>query len=83
MFATHIFGSVSTDNKYIVVKEEISRSLRTVDDDLKLRIDRIREAYESDSYTKDRRIRLLEEQVDSLERELRLQKQEIESLKSG
>lgn len=71
------------ENKAAIAKSESELMLKAVEHDLKLRIDRVRDVSENDSFTKDRRIRLLEEKTDLLERVLLEQKREIEKLKKN
>ena len=70
-----------SENKAAIARSETQLLLKSVETDLKLRIDRVRDVTENDSFTKDRRLRLLEERADALERELAASKRELEKLK--
>lgn len=74
----NIFQGNSNANNAEVARNEYRELLRTTSEDLKTRIEREREAFDSDSNTKDRRIRILEERADNFERELKLQRKEFE-----
>lgn len=69
-------------HKTELIRQDYDLSLKAVDNDLKLRIDRVRDVAENDSFTKDRRLRLLEERADALEKELAEQRRELEKLKT-
>ena len=69
------------ENQLAIAKSENQLLLKAVETDLKLRIDRVRDVAENDSFTKDRRLRLLEERADVLERELAEQRKELNRLK--
>ena len=74
-----LVGSVATGymvraefsgNKSEVVKMENEARLKSVEADLKLRIDRVQDTAQNDSFTKDRRIRLLEARIDEFEKDI-------------
>ena len=77
----YMFRSEITEDKHAVTQKENQLLLRSVETDLRLRIDRVRDVSENDSFTKDRRLRLLEERADILEKELAEQKRELNKLK--
>lgn len=77
----YMFCSEITEDKHTVAQKENQLLLRSVETDLRLRIDRVRDVSENDSFTKDRRLRLLEERADILEKELAEQKRELNKLK--
>ena len=79
--AKHIASAEITEDKHAVTQKENQLLLRSVETDLRLRIDRVRDVSENDSFTKDRRLRLLEERADILEKELAEQKRELNKLK--
>jgi TolA-binding protein len=66
-----------SENKATLVHLDYEALLRVVDTDLRLSLERIKEASEARSGTNAQRIRLLEESVDNLENELARQKAEI------
>lgn len=70
-----------SENKAEVAKMEYEAKLRSVEADLKLRIDRVQDTAQNDSFTKDRRIRLLEARVDEFEKEVAAQSKELNKLK--
>lgn len=85
-----LVGSVATGymvraefsgNKSEVVKMENEARLKSVEADLKLRIDRVQDTAQNDSFTKDRRIRLLEARLDEFEKEVVINRKELEKLK--
>lgn len=85
-----LVGSVATGymvraefsgNKSEVVKMENEARLKSVEADLKLRIDRVQDIAQNDSFTKDRRIRLLEARLDEFEKEVVINRKELEKLK--
>lgn len=77
----YMFRSEIVEDKHVVTQKENQLLLRSVETDLRLRIDRVRDVSENDSFTKDRRLRLLEERADILEKELAEQKRELNKLK--
>lgn len=77
----YMFRSEIAEDKHAVAQKENQLLLRSVETDLRLRIDRVRDVSENDSFTKDRRLRLLEERADILEKELAEQKRELNKLK--
>lgn len=77
----YMFRSEIAEDKHAVTRKENQLLLRSVETDLRLRIDRVRDVSENDSFTKDRRLRLLEERADILEKELAEQKWELNKLK--
>lgn len=77
----YMFRSDIVEDRGVVAQKENQLLLKSVENDLRLRIERVRDVAENDSFTKDRRLRLLEERADILERELAEQKREIEKLK--
>lgn len=85
-----LVGSVATGymvraefsgNKSEVVRMENEARLKSVEADLKLRIDRVQDTAQNDSFTKDRRIRLLEVRLDEFEKEVVIHRKELEKLK--
>lgn len=85
-----LVGSVATGymvraefsgNKSEVVRMENEAKLKSVEADLKLRIDRVQDTAQNDSFTKDRRIRLLEARLDEFEKEVVIHRKELEKLK--
>ena len=85
-----LVGSVATGymvraefsgNKSEVVRMENEAKLKSVEADLKLRIDRVQDTAQNDSFTKDRRIRLLEARLDEFEKEVVINRKELEKLK--
>lgn len=85
-----LVGSVATGymvraefsgNKSEVVRMENEARLKSVEADLKLRIDRVQDTAQNDSFTKDRRIRLLEARLDEFEKEVVIHRKELEKLK--
>ena len=85
-----LVGSVATGymvraefsgNKSEVVKMENEARLKSVEADLKLRIDRVQDTAQNDSFTKDRRIRLLEARLDEFEKEVVINRKELKKLK--
>lgn len=85
-----LVGSVATgymvraefsENKSEVVRMENEARLKSVEADLKLRIDRVKDTAQNDSFTKDRRIRLLEARLDEFEKEVVINRKELEKLK--
>ena len=85
-----LVGSIATgymvraelsENKAAVAKMEYDARLKTVEADLKLRIDRVQDTAQNDSFTKDRRIRLLEARLDEFEKEVVIHRKELEKLK--
>lgn len=77
----YMVRSELNESKAAATLNDYQMLLKAVDADLKLRIDRVRDVAETDSFTKDRRLRLLEERADMLEKELADQKREIQKLK--
>lgn len=77
----YMVRSELSENKAAVARSDYELLLKSMDADLKLRIDRVRDVAETDSFTKDRRLRLLEERADMMEKELAEQKRELEKLK--
>jgi hypothetical protein len=59
-----------TDDKIELVRMEYAGMLRVFSEDQQLKFNRVSEIIETDSRTKDRRIRLLELKVDSLQNEI-------------
>ena len=76
----YMVRSDMAENQAAIAKSENQLLLKAVETDLKLRIDRVRDVAENDSFTKDRRLRLLEERADVLERELAEQRKLINKL---
>ena len=85
-----LVGSVATGymvraefsgNKSEVVRMENEAKLKSVEADLKLRIDRVQDTAQNESFTKDRRIRLLEARLDEFEKEVVIHRKELEKLK--
>lgn len=76
----YMVRSDMAENQAAIAKSENQLLLKAVETDLKLRIDRVRDVAENDSFTKDRRLRLLEERADMLEKELAEQRKIINKL---
>lgn len=77
----YMVRSDTFEDRGVIAQKENQLLLKSVENDLRLRIERVHDVAENDSFTKDRRLRLLEERADILEREIAEQKREIEKLK--